>query len=66
MEKSNPKRWRRDPSFVAWLVSVDYAAEGPPLAPVVSEGMTVYLWEAFRAGRAAEVERSPLIAERPR
>jgi len=51
---SEPKRWQKDGLFVDWLISMAYAsldAKGRPQA-TVSEGLAIYMWEAWKAGRA--------------
>jgi len=49
------RRWRDDRDFVAWLLSVEYAEvfDGK-ITTYLPEGSTIYLWEAWLAGRARE------------
>lgn len=49
-----PKRWQADHAFVLWMVQMQYATrteKGEPRS-LVSEGVAIYMWEAWRAGGA--------------
>lgn len=47
-------RWQNDAQFVDWLVSSEYAARRQgKVVPYISDGLVIYCWEAFLAGRQA-------------
>ena len=51
---SSPKRWQKDEAFVLWMLGQEYAirAAKGAIQSHVSEGVAIYMWEAWRAGRA--------------
>ena len=53
-------KWRSDGGFCSWMVDVGYAAKGAKtLEPFVSEGLCVYLWEAWLAALASAPRSDP-------
>lgn len=51
-----PRRWQEDRAFVAWLEAMEYAGH-------LSNGLKIYLWEAWTASRAPLIEAGEHLAE---
>ena len=50
------KKWQNDPDFCALLIALEYAKEGKKgrVEPILSEGLVIYMWEAFRGAQERE------------
>ena len=49
------KKWQNDPAFCAWLDHMEYQA--------ISEGLKIYCWEAFCAGRRIKRKKPSLMLD---
>lgn len=50
--KNMSKKWRQNGSFCRWLIKKQYARydDDGKFVSSVSEGVALYMWEAYRAG----------------
>ena len=57
-------KWQNDDAYTDWLVEQEYAVvKGDTIFPYLSNGVVLYMHEAWTAGRQEAVQPKPLICQ---